>query len=242
MESAQDSEKVLVILMAHGSRHLEGARQAEVLMESIIEKCPFPTEKAYLELREPDLETCIKRHISKRTNFFILPLLIFRGGHALRDIPEIMLKCKETYPQSHFQQGPVLEPIGDMLNFWIEYGKSWLEEHDEGQVMLLGRGAKDSEACEAFERMAQQLEGEFELSVIRAFTGLQEPNLSTAMEGVEKGRALLIFPCLLFDGILLENSREKVKGWKVTWAPTLSHSPKLLGRTLDLINEGLGEV
>ena len=237
MESLVPKRDILVVLMAHGSRHDEGRRQAETMMDQIRDRCSLPTEKAYLEILEPDLEATICRHASESDKVFVLPLLIFKGGHALRDIPEMISRCRQEFPEMSLRQGPVLEPHGKVLDFWTEYGRSWLSQHSEGRVLLLGRGAKDCEAKEAFSRIQAQLEQDLSVPVLEAFTGIQEPDLPSVLEGIRREDPLLIFPCLLFDGVLLERSREFVKDWNATWAPTLAQSPNLVDQILQVIEE-----
>lgn len=241
MDEQSGNEEKLVILMAHGSRHPEGERQAESLMDEVRKRCQFPTEKAYLEILEPGLETLVERMVPKKKKFFILPLLIFRGGHALRDIPEMVSRCRKSFPAFHFHVGPVLEPHGKILDFWVDFAKEWLLANASGQIILLGRGAKDEEAKKAFDGVVQSVENDLGTNLLTAFTGLQEPSLVVAMESLNQEQPILILPCLLFDGVLLENSRKQVEGWNVTWAPTLANSPVLVDQVLDVIEEGMRE-
>lgn len=58
---------------------------------------------AYLQFCQPDLERSVKGLVSKgHRMIIIIPYFLFYGNHVTRDIPHIIKKERERYPEVNF--------------------------------------------------------------------------------------------------------------------------------------------
>ncbi len=97
--------KVPVVLLGHGSKnpvaHEEFTRLGDLVrqLEPELEIIP-----AYLQLKEPDLDSVIRKLIDEgNSEVIVIPVFLFAGNHIGEDIPELItdLKCKFPGFQIH---------------------------------------------------------------------------------------------------------------------------------------------
>lgn len=174
-----------------------------------------PSVGAYLEIHQPDLPSVLEQHVLHHRNFTLKPLLLFRGGHALRDIPEIVDAFLDQHPEANIEVEDVLGVPEQALETWM----NTMVGERQREVILLGRGAKDKEAIEAFDSLVNQMESQSGRRVHVAYTAFQSPDLPTLLETL--GGPLLMLPCLLFDGLLLDRAREQLASRDAIVAPTV---------------------
>lgn len=98
------AQKTGIIILGHGSR----VRKANDLIPKVIKAIKNRlglsiVEPAYLQLCQPDLSRCIKGLISRGIKkIIIVPFFLFVGNHVRRDIPEIIRKQRQDYPEVEF--------------------------------------------------------------------------------------------------------------------------------------------
>lgn len=90
-----------ILIIAHGSKVIETDEIMSSYMDALAKKDKeMRYEKCYLQLMEPSLEVAIealKRDgIIKITAF---PFFLFNGNHIREDIPNELVKIRETYPE-----------------------------------------------------------------------------------------------------------------------------------------------
>lgn len=100
-------KKTAVITLAHGSRLEEANREVIKLAETLMEKAAeglriFP---AFLQFGKPSLEDSLEKAVVEGyPEVIVAPLFLTSGVHITRDIPEILSKMQERYPQVRLQQ------------------------------------------------------------------------------------------------------------------------------------------
>ena len=96
-----------LILFGHGSRD---ARWVEPLLQfqSILQgmlKEHWQIELAFLEFMTPNLEQCLNHFLEKTVirKISILPMFIGMGQHLRHDLPLLLEKLSQQYPQLELQ-------------------------------------------------------------------------------------------------------------------------------------------
>ena len=104
--------KTAMILFAHGARDPEWAnpmRQVQSLLRSRMGD--FPVELAFLEFMSPALPQCVDHLITGGAKkIVILPMFIARGGHLKREVPEMVMALRTSFPDIEFV---LSAPIGE---------------------------------------------------------------------------------------------------------------------------------
>ena len=109
-----------LILIAHGSKKESSNIEFLKMVENIKNKNSGYeyTEGCFLELADPDIESTVLKFVLKdikRVDFY--PFFLNSGKHVLIDIPNIVEKLKEKYPQvnlnllNHFGKSKNIERI-----------------------------------------------------------------------------------------------------------------------------------
>ncbi len=99
-----------VILFAHGSRDPLWRLPIDAVAERIRTKqAGLPVAVAFLELTEPDLpstvEVLMKHDV---THVRIVPMFLGVGRHAREDLPELVHRLTQAYPQMSFELLPAI--------------------------------------------------------------------------------------------------------------------------------------
>ncbi|MBB6446318.1 sirohydrochlorin chelatase [Bacillus benzoevorans] len=150
-----------ILYVCHGSRSREGCEQAV----SFIKKCMENNmaeiqEYGFLELASPTIEEAFELCISRGASHIkVIPLLLLTAGHAKKDIPELLSKINEKYPDVTFQYG---RPIGvdtKMIDIISErlYEKN-KQISDSACILLVGRGSSDPDVKRDLSQIAEMLQ------------------------------------------------------------------------------------
>jgi len=105
-----------LIIVAHGSRNKESARQVAALCQKLSDKAkniadqhPFVRNKfdrvahAFLQFASPGLEETIEDLVQQGTHkIIIFPFFIAAGSHLLTDIPQAIEAARKIYPGVEF--------------------------------------------------------------------------------------------------------------------------------------------
>ena len=118
-----------IIVLAHGSR----AEKADSVLSSLVDKfssevdCEY-VERAAMELTEPTLADKVEEMAGREVEkIIVLPLFLFPGIHVQEDIPAMMEKLEENYPQIEFKLGEI---VGDDDKL-VDILKDRLREEEE---------------------------------------------------------------------------------------------------------------
>ncbi len=106
-----EGKDLAVLLVSHGSREEETAREVESLLLSLREDCPCRImEAAFLEMNAPDIASGLRRCIERGAREIVVVLNFLNSGvHVLKDIPSIVEQAKSAYPEIRFVITP---PVG----------------------------------------------------------------------------------------------------------------------------------
>ena len=104
-----------LIIVAHGSRNKESARQVAALCQKLSDKakrlgdeheCGLKFDRvahAFLEFSSPGLEETIEDLVQGGVQkIIVFPFFIAAGSHLLTDIPEAIEAARKTYPGVEF--------------------------------------------------------------------------------------------------------------------------------------------
>ncbi|MEB2308998.1 MAG: precorrin-8X methylmutase [Candidatus Brocadiaceae bacterium] len=96
--------KTGVILISHGSKLSSGNDGLFQVTDMLRAMNQWDiVEAAFLQLAEPGFSEVVKRTVASGANrIVIMPLLLFKGNHVLKDIPEMIEEEKRKYPQVEF--------------------------------------------------------------------------------------------------------------------------------------------
>ena len=117
-----------LIILAHGSRREESNQEIRELAKKVKTQAGSNydlIDYAYLEVVSPSLpesiENCINQGASKITVF---PYFLNSGNHVKRDIPEMVKKAEEKYPDCSFKISACIGMIDDMPNLILQQALS----------------------------------------------------------------------------------------------------------------------
>ena len=115
-------KKEAIIILAHGSRNREAQEEFVNFTARLTRKQPgLRIEYACLQLVEPNLHEVIEHLYNEGIRYIaVIPFLLFRGMHIVRDIPEIIEKEKVTRPGLEIVLGNVLLPDERLQDIVIE--------------------------------------------------------------------------------------------------------------------------
>ena len=121
-----------IVFVGHGSRHEKASNKDFVHVTREYEKRRPERDVlyGYLESAEPSVDKAIHtmwKRLEKKynekikgpcisdtsirregKNIFLVPLLLFKGRHATKDLPEFIEKAKKNYPNDYFYQTDIL--------------------------------------------------------------------------------------------------------------------------------------
>ena len=104
--------KTAYVLIAHGAREASWALPLESVRNRIAAARPdVRLELSFMELMAPDLASCAEKLVQEGHQLIrIVPLILARGGHLVRDIPELVNDLRQRYPDVRFE---IFDPIGE---------------------------------------------------------------------------------------------------------------------------------
>ena len=115
-----------LVMIAHGSRREEANAEFIALVEQVKtaagSKCDF-VEHCFLEIALPSLTEAVKHVIAEGAEtIFIFPYFLNSGNHILRDIPEIVDRLTQQYPDCTITLLPyfgTFKGIGELISRYI---------------------------------------------------------------------------------------------------------------------------
>lgn len=118
-----------IVLFAHGARDPLWAEPFQRLVAKLAARGrEVPTELAFLEHMQPDLETAIGRLAARGVErITLVPLFMGRGGHLRRDLPQIVERACEVHPGVLVRTTDAIGEVDALLNAitgWV------LDEHE----------------------------------------------------------------------------------------------------------------
>ena len=104
--------KPALVLFAHGARDPDWSIPFEKMQRALTATRPDITvELAYLEYTTPSLEDCVKTLADAGvTSITIAPLFMAQGGHLKTDLPRMLNRIRDRYPDTFVK---LLPPAGE---------------------------------------------------------------------------------------------------------------------------------
>lgn len=96
--------KTCVILISHGSKVSSGNDGLFKVVDMLRAMNRWDmVEAAFLQLAEPPFSEVVKKIVERgASRIVVMPLLLFKGNHVFKDIPEMIEEEKKNYPHIEF--------------------------------------------------------------------------------------------------------------------------------------------
>ncbi|OHB99410.1 MAG: hypothetical protein A3G70_00830, partial [Planctomycetes bacterium RIFCSPLOWO2_12_FULL_39_13] len=96
--------KTGIILISHGSKLSSGNDGLFKVADMLRAMNRWDlVEAAFLQLAEPGFDEVVKKTVETGVDrIVVVPLLLFKGNHVYKDIPEMLENEKAKYPQVEF--------------------------------------------------------------------------------------------------------------------------------------------
>jgi sirohydrochlorin ferrochelatase len=177
-----------LVVVAHGSRDPRALKTVQALVERIRDERPgLPVHLGHIELNEPLLPGTLASLGSGEA--VLVPLLLGRGHHIKRDIPE-MAAASDVHTRVAAALGPhplLVEALHARL---VEAG--WRTRTDEvarrtSAVVLAAAGSRDPESKVDTGRTAQLLADRLGVPVVPAYATTAAPAVPDALRALATG-------------------------------------------------------
>ncbi|PWI18564.1 sirohydrochlorin chelatase [Streptomyces sp. Act143] len=181
LDGRRRPEPPALVVVAHGSRDPRALRTVRGLLDKVRDRRPgLPVHLGHIELNEPLLTDTLKALGDREA--ILVPLLLSRGYHVKRDIPEM---AAETDVRARV--APALGPhpllVEALHARLVEAG--WEESPRPGSaVVLAAAGSRDPESKVDMARMAALLSTRLEVPVVPAYATTAAPTVPAAVEAL----------------------------------------------------------
>lgn len=211
-----------LVLLGHGSSHQEGRAECLAfarLVETTAQGYRL-IQLGLLELAEPTIPTALERCADAGVGeIHAVPIFLTRGRHATVDLPASLETFRTGHPAIRVQYGDCLGVDDRIVEVLTErMVQAWPQTQlaaSEGQpaVVLVGRGAKDTEGNVGLMPIAARLAEVTHAKVRVAFTENASPTIVSQIEAAVAGGAeqVLVLPYLLFAGLVLNRLTAQVE-------------------------------
>ena len=194
-----------VVVVGHGTADATGLEEARRLTQLVAGRLPgAAVELGFLELAAPSIAVAVDRLAARGCRGIVAaPLLLFRAGHARRDVPEALAAAAAVHGLAVRQA----EPLG-----WhpaiVALARRRREEATAGRgpasatrLVFLGRGSSDPRSVCQVCRVALASAGRRE-PLHLGFAAAARPTLDEALEQAAAAGAerVVVQPHLLFAG------------------------------------------
>jgi sirohydrochlorin cobaltochelatase len=206
-----------LIGLAHGSRHAEGTRSIEQLMDLVARTGAVDAVPAFLDLAEPDLLTTAQRLVAAgHRRAVVVPLLFTVAFHATVDVPEAVQQAVEE-TGLELLVSDILGTGPDVADL-VRASMARAEVPDAHAVLLYAVGSSNAAANDAVHDLAARLD-RHRAGAVRAAFGTTEPKPAAVLP--ELGEPVAVVPLFLSPGLLLDPVLRlgAERGWTV--APPL---------------------
>ena len=112
-----------LVLFAHGARDPRWAEPFQRLQQLTQAQMPgVAVSLAFLELMEPRLPELVARLVQDGCGeVTVVPVFFGQGGHVLRDLPVMLEKLRQDYPQVVIRAVPAVGEDAEVLNAIARY-------------------------------------------------------------------------------------------------------------------------
>ncbi|MDR6973714.1 sirohydrochlorin ferrochelatase [Streptomyces sp. 3330] len=177
-----------LVVVAHGSRDPRALSTVRTLLDRVREQRPgLAVHLGHIELNEPLLSDTLADLDARGTEDAVLvPLLLARGYHVRRDIPETAAKAR-VHTRVAAPLGPHPFLVETLYTRLVEAG--WRtdmtqEERRTSAVVLAAAGSRDPDSAVDTRRTARLLARRLGVPVVPAYATTTTPTVPTALRAL----------------------------------------------------------
>jgi len=163
-------------------------------------------------------------------DIIVQPLTLYAADHSRRDIPDILARFQQKYPDVILRYGVALGLCPPVVEAAVHAVTPFLKADCE--ILVVGRGSPDRKVTDQTINLCQKLHQRLPAYHIRySYAGHSLPQLGPALEQVARShyRAVVILPFLLFPGRLLAEIYHAVDGVAAKYPAVHFHKAPPLG-------------
>ncbi|MEU9173794.1 sirohydrochlorin chelatase [Streptomyces sp. NPDC048420] len=185
LDGRRRPEPPALVLVAHGSRDPRTLNTVHKLLDQVREQRPdVPVRLGHIELNEPLLPDTLASLGTAEA--VLVPLLLSRGYHVKRDIPE-MAAAAQARTRVAAPLGPHPLLVDTLHARLVEAG--WRTRMDDetrrtSAVVLAAAGSRDPESAIDTRRTAQLLSDRLGVPVVPAYASAATPTVETAIRAL----------------------------------------------------------
>lgn len=249
--------RTAIVLMGHGSRDEEGAREFLALVDAVAAQSSDPVTGGVLEFAgpvAPSIQHAFDRAAAWPVDEIVAqPVLLFDAWHMRFDMPEQVYQARDRHPGRRFRLG---RPIGlhpEVIALARSRGREALEEGrgpDDGPVALLlvGRGSFEPEANGDLFKLCRLIwEADDAWTWVEgAFVSLARPFVPQGIDRCVRlgARTVVVLPFFLNTGILVRRiyeqaraARSRYAGVRILCARYLGVEPRVVRAVLEAASQ-----
>ncbi|CAH0152671.1 Sirohydrochlorin ferrochelatase [Peribacillus sp. Bi96] len=206
-----------ILYICHGSRVKEASAQAIDFIKVCMEAQPNAIQEyCFLEMETPTIEEAYERCVQQgATRIIAIPVLLLTAVHAKYDIPVILNKMKQRYPNVVLKYGRPIGVSDKMVDILVERLEETNEKVTEDSlVLLVGRGSSDPDVKRDLGQLADLLRSRLPKSKVEeCYLTAASPSFAEALDIAENSQSnqVFIIPYLLFTGILMQSIQSNLK-------------------------------
>ncbi|MEU6352002.1 sirohydrochlorin chelatase [Streptomyces sp. NPDC047072] len=185
LDGRRRPEPPALVVVAHGSRDPRTLNTVHRLLDQVREARPgLPVHLGHIELNEPLLPDTLAA--LGESEAVLVPLLLSRGYHVKRDIPEMATAAK-AHTRVAAPLGPHPLLVETLHARLVEAGwrtKMDAETRRESAVVLAAAGSRDPESALDTRHTAKLLAARLGVPVIPAYASAATPTVETAIRSL----------------------------------------------------------
>ncbi len=249
--SIKRNNAATVLICGHGSRSSEGSAQFSRLVENIKRNLPErKIARAFLEHNQPGIMAALQDlHDQGERDFIIQPVTLYNAGHTRQDIPGILARFQEKYPDVRLQYGTALGLVPPVIEAASHGALSVMPDvaAEECKLLLVGRGTGDRMVADQTINLCRRLHDRLDFGDSSyCYYSENAPLLTAALTQAARSHYhhVIILPYLLFSGRLLsaiyrevDAAREKHPDFTFHKAPPLGTQSFMVDAVIEKINK-----
>lgn len=221
-----DARTDAILLLGHGSRDPSTVEEFERFVVFFKEWSGFPrVSPGYLESAAPSIPEAIDRALAEGAErIWTSPLFLFPGRHVSNDLPQLISEAAARHRRVPIRFGEAIHRHPKLAELAKIRIGPLPERTGRTALLLAANGSGESRGIEAVERFAAKLNPMFpEVHLLPCFSEIAWPSIPDAFARcVATGiTSIVLFPCVLFTGRVLQGIHLKVERLRETY-PALS--------------------
>ncbi len=222
-----------VLLMGHGSRDADGAREFLALVGAVRAAAPdVPVDAGFLEFAGPvlgSIQDAVDRCAARGdTPVLAVPVLLFFAGHGKADMPAQVQEARARHPQLDLRSKPILGTDTALLEIAeqrIAEAQAGLPPIDPEQVavLLVGRGTTDAEANAEMFKIGRLLWERNPFGWVECgFVSLAWPDVPAGIDRCVRlgAKRVVVLPYFINTGVLVKRIADLTRLAQVRYGDT----------------------